>query len=205
MKISCKNEFNSLVSSLCALLREEGVSIRTSRAQKLLAHAFGYTSANGLLGNMPVELKVTTQVISRLSELLKTRHGVDTIAPSWLLRMLERDFMSLSTREGLDKDCYPSKLPDHTNYWYLTDKGWVPWSQMDFTKLRVEVGIYKVVTSYASPPLEEGEMPFICLARPIWTADMARGEFEDEAEKLERKYGEMPETSRMYPEVRDAL
>lgn len=190
-----------MVSYLCSLLSENGTPVSTSRAQELISRAFGYKSANGLRGEMPIDLRVKEAVVGRLRDLLKTRHGIDSVDASWLLRMLQRDFMSLSTREGLDKDCYPAKLPDCTNYWYLTDQGWVPWSRMDFAKLRVELGIYKVVTSYVGHPLGEGEMPFICFARPIWTADMARRAFEDEAEKMERKYGEMPESSRMYPEV----
>ncbi|WP_431025638.1 hypothetical protein [Halomonas sp. H5] len=203
MKVSCKNEFHSLVSSLCSLLSEHGTLIKTSRAQELLSRAFGYKSANGLLADLPVNLRVTEKVVSRLGDLLKERHGINSIDTSWLLRALERGHMSYSTHYGCDKDCYPAKLPDHTNYWYLTQDGWVPWSQMNFTKMRVELNIYKVVSAFSVPFF--GEDSYFCTGRPIWTADIARAEFESEAERLERKYGEMPENSRMYSEMSDAL
>lgn len=205
MKISCKNEFHSLVSSLRSLLSEAELSIKTSRAQELFSHAFGYKSANGLLANLPIELKITDQVISRLASLLKERHDFDGVDIAWLLRVLERKHVSYSTHYECENDCYPSELPPGTNYWYLTREGWLPWSHMDLKNMRVELNIYKVISAFTSQPLLPGEGAFFRAARPIWTADIASNVFEGEADRLERKYGEMPENNLMYPEMSDAL
>lgn len=205
MKIGCKNELHSLVSSLRTLLSDEGVSLKTSRAQELLSETFGYKSANGLLGDVPINLRVTEEAASKLCELLRSRHDANSDDYSYLLKILERRHESYSTIYESDKNCYPAQLPDHTNYWYLTQAGWIPWSQVDFTKTRVELGIYKVVSSFSSGPLIPGEGPFLCYARPVWTADIASFEIEIEADRLEREYGEMPEKSRMFPDERYSM
>lgn len=196
MIISSKNEFHSLVTSLRDLLSENDVSIKTSRVQELLSRSLGYKSANGLLAGLPVDIRLTEKMFSTFRELLKERHNVDTIDASWLLRTLETKHKSYSTVWGSDSKCYPKKLSPTENYWYLTKDGWTPWSQMDFTKMRTELNIYKVVHSHFSPFLGEGS--FTGSARPIWTADIGSYEFESEAVKLEKKFGDMPERERMF-------
>lgn len=196
MIISSKNEFNSLVTSLQDLLSCHGVSIKTSRAQELLSRSLSYKSANGLLSALPVDIRLTEKIFSTFRRQLKERHNVDTIDTSWLLRSLETKHRSYSTGWGSDSECYPENISPTENYWYLTKDGWTPWSQMDFTKMKTELNIYKVVHSHFSPFLGEGS--FIGSARPIWTADIGSYEFEAEAEKLEKKYGDMPEREHMF-------
>tara|TARA_R100000329_G_scaffold39730_1_gene37220 strand:+ start:29 stop:406 length:378 start_codon:yes stop_codon:yes gene_type:complete len=97
---------------------------------------------------------------------------------------------------GGDSKCYPPRISPTENYWYLTESGWAPCSQMDFTKMRAELNIYKVVHSHFSSFLGEGS--YVGSARPIWTADLGSYEFEAEAERLEKKFGDMPENKRMF-------
>ena len=116
-----------------------------------------------------------------MRKLLKARHGVDSVDTAELLRYLESKRTTYSICDGADNGCYPTKLPKNTNYWYLTDDGWVPWSVMEFTKRRAELGVYKVVTSYSSGPLAEKEPSFLNFARPIWSAYLSTPELEAEA------------------------
>jgi len=156
----------------------------------------GYKSANGLLADLPVDIRLTEKIFSSFREQLKARHSVDTIDTSRLLRLLESKHKSYSTVWGSDSKCYPEKLSPTENYWYLTKDGWTPWSQMDFSKMRTELNIYKVVHAHFSPFLGVGS--FTGSARPIWTADIGSDEFESEADKLEKKFGDMPESERMF-------
>lgn len=196
MIISSKNEFHSLVTSLRNLLSKNDVSIKTSRVQELLSRCLGYRSANGLLADLPVDIRLTEKVFSSFRGQLKGRHGIDTINASRLLRFLESEHKSYSTVWRCDSKCYPRKISPTENYWYLTEDGWTPWSQMDFTKMRAELNIYKVVHSHFSSFLGEGS--YAGSARPIWTADLGSYEFEAEAERLEKKFGDMPENERMF-------
>ncbi len=196
MIISSKNQFHSLVTSLRDLLSKKDVSIKTSRVQELFSRSLGYKSANGLLANLPVDIRLTEKIFSSFREQLKERHCVDTIDTSWLLRHLESQHKNYSAVWGSDSKCYPKKLLPTENYWYLTKDGWIPWSKMDFSRMRAELNIYKVVHSHFSPFLGEGS--FTGSARPIWTADIASCDFQSDAHKLEKKFGDMPESERMF-------
>ncbi|WP_305965623.1 hypothetical protein [Marinobacter salsuginis] len=196
MKISSKNEFHTLVSSLRSLLSENGVNIKTSRAQELLSRSLGYKSANGLYASLPVEIDLTHKVFEVFDWILQEKHEASDTSGAVILRELESTHRSYSTRWGSDAKCYPTQLSETENYWYLTNDGWLPWKDMDFARMRVELNIYKVVHSNFGPFLDEHS--FSGSARPIWTADIASTAFEVEAARLEREYGDMPNKDLMF-------
>ena len=196
MKISAKKEFHSLVSSLRSLLANEGVEIKTSRAQELLSRSLGYNSANGLFASLPVDITLTDEVFRAFDRLVRGKHSVVGVDAASILQSLERAHRSYSTVWKSDIRCYPKELSENENYWYLTEHGWVPWSQVDFTKMKVELNIYKVVHSHFGPFLDGHSSSGS--ARPIWTADIASNSFEHEAAKLEREFGDMPDKNLMF-------
>lgn len=193
MKISSKQEFHSLVSSLKSSLSDMNVPVKTSRAQELLAQSLGYKSANGLYSDLPKEFVLTEEKGDLLSALIARNHKGMDINGLALLRGLERKHQSYSSVWNCDDKCYPTELSEGENYCYLTQNGWLPWDQMDFSKMRVELNIYKVIRAYTHA--------FGGSARPIWTADIGSYEFELEAERLKRKFGEWPDRTIMYPAV----
>lgn len=196
MKISSKKEFHSLVGSLSSLLEDEGVVIKTSRAQELLSRSLGYKSVNGLFASLPVDVKLTDDVLQSFDQLVRQKHGALNVDPASVLQSLEAAHRSYSTVWNSDARCYPKELSGNENYWYLTEHGWIPWSQMDFSRMKVELNIYKVVQSHFGPFLDE--YSFSGSARPIWTADIASNEFELQAAKLEQEFGEMPDKNKMF-------
>ena len=196
MKISSKNEFHSLVSSLRSLLSENEVNIKTSRAQELLSRSLGYKSANGLYASLPVEIDLTHKVFEVFDRILQEKHEASDTSGAVILRELESTHRSYSTHWDCDAKCYPTQLSETENYWYLTNGGWLPWKDMDFAKMRVELNIYKVVHSNFGSFLDE--LSFSGSARPIWTADIASNAFEVEAARLEREYGDMPDKDLMF-------
>jgi hypothetical protein len=196
MKIASKNEFHSLVNSLQSLLDEKRVSIKTSRAQELLARSLGHKSANGLYAVLPLDISLTEAISDTFGKMLKEKHSIDSIDSWSLLCSLENKHKSSSTTWNSDDKCYPKQIPPNENLWYLTKDGWISWSQVDFTKMRVELNIYKVVQSSFLPFLDE--CTFTGSARPIWTAESGSLEFELEADKLEKVYGRMPKNERMF-------
>jgi hypothetical protein len=186
MKISSKKEFHSYVSSLQSLLLEENVPIKTSKVAELLAKTLGYNSANGLYSKLPIchtlELVNFTKFTNRLIE----HHNVYSINAAILLNLLETQHESYSTAWESDHKCYPKQLTKNENYWYLTCEGWLPWQRMDFSKMKVELNIFKVV--HSSTHAMGGS------ARPIWDSSIASPEFEKESVKLEKKFGDMPDS-----------
>ncbi|MBC52753.1 MAG: hypothetical protein CMQ34_02850 [Gammaproteobacteria bacterium] len=107
----------------------------------------------------------------------------------------------LHTQSGLEEELpnekyYPKAVSPKENYWYLTESGWIPWKDMDFTQMRVGLNIYMVVYSYFSPFLDPGS--FTGSSRPLWTADQTSGDFVHTADKLIREYGAMPEGSNIF-------
>ena len=144
MKISSIPEFHSLVRTLRTTLFEASIPVKTSRAQELLAQSLGFKSANGLFAALPLDVNLTDQMCITFQDLLSARHNVKLDHAPGLLRYVEREHKSISTTWGSDKACYPKKLLPNENFWYLTDDGWIPWSNMDFNKMRVELNIYKL-------------------------------------------------------------
>jgi hypothetical protein len=71
---------------------------------------------------------------------------------------------------------------------------------MDFAKMRVELNIYKVVQSHFAPFLDDDS--FTGSVRPIWTADIASDDFESQATKLEKDFGEMPDKAQMFSRLK---
>ncbi len=194
MKIVSKQEFNSLASSLKSSLAALNAPVKTSRLQDIFAQSLGYKSANGLLNSgLPKDFVLTEEQGVRLSTLLAQNHNITNVDGYSLLRELESKHQSYSTVRGSDHKCYPSEISENENYWYLTENGWLPWCEMDFSKMRVELNIYRVV--HASSHAFGGS------ARPIWTADIGSYEFEIEARRLERKFGDWPDKGSMYPVV----
>ena len=178
MKISSKREFHAVVGSLRSLLADDGVSIKTTRTQELLSQSLGYKSANGLLASLPVDIELNDAVFRNFDDRLRSNHAVLSVDAASLLRSLEAAHRSYSTVWNSDSRCYPQKLSKNENYWYLTEHGWIPWSQMDFAKMRVELNIYKVVQSHFAPFLDDDS--FTGSVRPIWTADIASDDFESQ-------------------------
>lgn len=80
-----------------------------------------------------------------LSTLLAQNHNITNVDSYSLLRELEYKHQSYSTVRGSDHKCYPSEISENENYWYLTESGWLPWYGIDFSKMRVELNIYRVV------------------------------------------------------------
>lgn len=196
MKISSTKEFHSIVSSFKSLLERRNVSIKTTRAQELLAETLGFKSANGLIASTPLDLTLTETMYDTLRHLLTERHQVNDVNSKQVLDSLEQNHKSYSTTWNSDSRCYPRNISESENYWYLMNDGWHSWKEMDFEHMAVELNIYKVVHSYFMPFL--GNDSFSGTARPIWTADIGSHEFENEARKLERKFGEMPDHERMF-------
>lgn len=196
MKISSTKEFHSVVSSFKSLLERRSVSIKTTRAQELLAETLGFKSANGLIASVPLDVTLTETMYATLRLLLKERHQVNDIDSKWVLDSLEQNHKSYSSAWNSDLRCYPRKISPSENYWYLMNDGWYPWEEMNFEHMAVELNIYKVVHSHFMPFL--GSDSFSGTARPIWTADIGSHEFEAEASKLERKFGEMPNHDLMF-------
>jgi hypothetical protein len=197
MKISSKNEFHSIVKTLCDLLEEEKIPVKTSRAQELLSETLGYKSANGLLAALPIDIPLTPEMPNKIGRLLQERHGIRDIPDTkYLLQSLERQHKSYSSTWNSDFGCYPNKISEYENYWYLTKEGWIPWIEMDFSKMRVELNIYKVIRSHFAPFLDDDT--FTGSARSIWEPDIGTHEFQCDAERLLKKYGDMPERDLMF-------
>jgi len=91
---------------------------------------------------------------------------------------------------------YPKSLKDNEIYWYLTEKGWIPWHHVDFSKMRVGVDIYMVVYSYMTAFLDPGS--FCGGSKPVWTAWSCDYKFKLAAERLIAKYGAMPKDPAMF-------
>lgn len=191
MKISSKQEFHSLVKTLKLDLTHNESAVKTSRLQELFAQSLGYKSANGLYSDLPKDFILTEEQGAVLSALLAKNHNMKNIDGYTLLKRLENEHKSYSTRWRSDQKCYPSQISKNENYWYLTKDGWLSWDKMDFSKMRVELNIYKVV--HASSNFLGG------FAKPIWTADIGGYEFGLEAGRLESKFGEWPCQEIMYP------
>jgi len=201
MKISSKKEFNSLVTSIKSTLSKDGHLIKTSRLRELFAMSLGKNSANGLLGTLPIDIKITTQMGANLSDLLNKRHDIDNVDGLSLLTHLEREHISYSTYWKSDSNCYPKSKSSNEEYWYLTKNGWLPWGDIDFDQMKVELNIFKVVCSSAYYlPDSEGGFGSVS-SRPIWDASVASYEFGVEAEKLEVQYGDMPDSDALLKKV----
>ncbi len=190
MKISSKKEFHSLVSSLKSLLSGSDIQIKTSRAQELLAKAIGYNSANDLYSKLPICHTLKLVDFTNLTNRLLEHHNVNSIDAAWLLKSLEAQHESYSTAWSSDYKCYPKHVTRNENYWYLTREGWLPWQKVDFSKMKVELNIFKVV--HSSTHAMGGS------ARPIWDSSIASDEFECESHQLEKKYGEMPDNKILF-------
>lgn len=190
MKISSKKEFHSYVASLKSLLLKLDISIKTTRAQELLAKSLGCNSANDLFSKLPVCHTLKKENAICLATVLKQKHQVNSIDAVKLLQSLEGLHESYSTAWGSDYKCYPKEIAENENYWYLTREGWMPWQKVDFSKMKVELNIFKVVHSAIHSMGGS--------ARPIWDSSIASSEFECEFNKLEKKYGDMPDNKIMF-------
>jgi len=199
MKISSKKEFHSLVHTLQCLLADDNVPIKTTRAQELLSRSLGFKSSNGLLASLPFEIRLTDKTFNVFEWILQEKHQADHLSGESVLRCLESEHRTHSTTWGGDAHCYPKELAKNENYWYLTHDGWVQWQDIDFSRMKVELNIYKVVYSSFGPFLGEGS--YSGSARPIWTAVIASSTFEAQAAKLEKEYGGMPSRDLMFAET----
>lgn len=169
MKISSKKEFHSFVNTLSSLLLDAGVSIKSSRAQELLAYALAGKSANGLYSMLPKKFNLTDDSFTRFDEhFSKKKFATDDTSKSFTLLTLDKEHRSCSSFWGNDSNCYPTKLSNSENYWYLTNEGWLPWKEMDFEEMKVELNIYKVVHSSFRPFLDE--TTYTGITKALWTA-----------------------------------
>ena len=193
MIISSKKELHSLVADLKESLSSTPpqVSIKTSRLRENFAQSLGYKSFNGLIGALPIEIRVTPGHDENFRSLIKQRHQVELPAIFNPLQALTQKNQSYSTHWNSDARCYPKELSANENYWYLTRDGWKPWKEIDFDEMRAELNIYEIVHAYSTG--------LGGAARSVWDASIASEEFEREAKNLKQQFGNMPDSSILYP------
>lgn len=191
MKLSSKNELHSIVETLHKALKDEDLFIKKTRLQEIFAKSFEYKSYNGLISSLPIDISITEKNENNFASLLKENHSFDNSAKRQFLAYVEQTHESYSTYWNSDSQCYPKSISKNENYWYLTKEGWKPWSEMDFKAMRVELNIYEVV--HSSSNFLGGS------ARSIWDACIASHEFELEADRLIKQYGQMPAQDILYP------
>ena len=190
MNISSKKDFQSLVSSLKGLLSEQSVPIKTTRLQELLSHSLGYHSANGLLGQLPIEIELNQELFNSFEQLLAERHSARSVNAAQLFQSLEEGNCIGSNLRIHGPAEFPKKISSREKYWYLTKDGWIPSDQIDAANIVVGVNAYKVVLSKYLPLFDD--LPLIT-ARAVWTSAFSSYEFELEADKLEEQFGDMPD------------
>lgn len=198
MKISSTQEFNAIISTFCERLKDHDHAVKTSRAKELFALSLGYKSANGLIASIPVEVTFADEHIDEMRSLLKVRHDIN-VDVTRLIELVEDSRKSYLNQWSSDRDCYPSELKANEIYWYLTKDGWIPWSLMDFSSMKVELNIYKVVHAHSMSWF--GDDASVGFADQIWTATHSTREFKRDAYKLEDKYGSMPDNEILYPKA----
>jgi hypothetical protein len=190
MNISSKKDFQSLVSSLKGLLSEQSVPIKTTRLQELLSHSLGYHSANGLLGQLPIEIELNEELFNSFEQLLAKRHGACSVNLAQLFQSLEEGKYVGSNRGIHGPSEFPKKISLREKYWYLTKDGWISSDHVDFAEIIVGVNAYKVVLSSYFPLFDD--LPVVT-ARTVWTSAFSSYEFELKADELEEKFGDMPD------------
>lgn len=94
MKIVSTNDFNTVCKTFQELLFDHNKTIKTTRVKELLAHTFGYKSANGLIHSIPVSFIVNDKTSQILQEQLTTKFQCGDINASDLLQRLGQRLMN---------------------------------------------------------------------------------------------------------------
>lgn len=95
------------------------------------------------------------------------------------------------------KEFLPEELPENTMYWYLTQDGWQRHDDInDLGAMKPGLNVYGVACSH--------RMDFLGNVtgntKSVWEAVTERYEFENEAVRLTRKYGVLPDAREFYRE-----
>lgn len=196
MKISSKIEFHSIVTKLRSLLECEGIRLKTTSAQEVLARSIGFKSANGLYAALPKDVALDEAACQEFSRILAECHGKELSFEevASLLDTLVEDYTSYSTTWNGDENCYPSSISADQNFWYLTEGGWIHWKNMDFKKMKVELNIYAVVSSGVRHP----DSFFVPGAHYVWSPILGTDVFETQGRRLMKQYGQFPDSNRLF-------
>lgn len=88
MKIVSSQEFNHVINTFSELMKQENVSIKSSRIRELLAESQGDKTSNGLLSRLPLTFKTDKNVVDIISCNLKEKFQYENVNVSEMLDKL---------------------------------------------------------------------------------------------------------------------